>query len=283
MSPWVSSGPAASLGSRGGGRGGRVAPPRAHGPGFTLIEVVLAVAISIGLLMVLLFFYQQAANLRTQLLIETERISDVRLVMDRLTADLRCAHADAAGGSSLRGDATSVRFAKAGTPSLAAWTGGQFGRATFPETDVRWVSYSMGTTAEGTNMVATGLIRSEEPGVEARRPRAAAPTALTPLTAMPTQSAAAVERPLAESEPLSVFIRHLRFRYFNGSDWSESWNESGLPAGVEITLAWDPPAEEMGPLQEAGEIFRRVVVLPGGGAAAGEPIDIFEGMEEGAP
>lgn len=47
---------------------------------FTLIEVILAIVISLGMLVVVLFFYQQTANFRAQLVEETERLTAVRLI-----------------------------------------------------------------------------------------------------------------------------------------------------------------------------------------------------------
>ncbi len=245
--------------------------------GFTLLEVVLAVAISIGVLLVLLVYYRQTAELRTQLLLEAERVSEVRMVMDQITADLRCARADAATGAGFSGGGASLRFAKAGLPSMTAWTGSQLGRAAFAETDLRWVDYSMGSVADGTNLVATGLVRSEESGVEKRARRVTGPTTVNEDTP------AVIEPPVSEPVPLGASIHYLRFRYLRGSDWLDSWNEGGLPAGVEITLAWEPPVEELEFLQDSSELFRRVVVLPAGGAGSGEPVDLFDLMEEEAP
>ena len=45
---------------------------------FTLLEVILAVSISIGMMAVALYFYQQSATLRRDALNEIERISVVR-------------------------------------------------------------------------------------------------------------------------------------------------------------------------------------------------------------
>jgi hypothetical protein len=45
----------------------------------------------------------------------------------------------------------------------------------------------------------------------------------------------------------------------------ESWNGTKLPIGVEISLGFEPPVtDEQG--TDSGEVFRRVVYLPGGAA-----------------
>ena len=59
--------------------------------GFTLLEIALAVTIAIGIMVVALFFYEQSARLRKDALEEMDRITAVRLVMDRLSSELRCA------------------------------------------------------------------------------------------------------------------------------------------------------------------------------------------------
>ena len=48
--------------------------------GFTLLEVALATFITVGLLLVVLFFYRQAERLRQDLLVESEQIAAARAV-----------------------------------------------------------------------------------------------------------------------------------------------------------------------------------------------------------
>ena len=62
--------------------GSKYSPRARHA--FTLIEVVLAISIAIGIMLVLLFFYNQAATLRVQLVQQAERLSTIRLLMDRI-------------------------------------------------------------------------------------------------------------------------------------------------------------------------------------------------------
>jgi len=66
-------------------------------------------------------------------------------------------------------------------------------------------------------------------------------------------------------EPLSDEIRYVHFRYWDGTKWLESWDGIKLPLGVEISLGFEPPSvDEQGVLE--GEVFRRVVYLPGANA-----------------
>lgn len=83
---------------------------------FTLLEVILAVSISIGMMAVALYFYQQSATLRRDALNEIERISVVRLVMDRVGMELHCA---VNGGDllpGLKGTSNSLEFIRLDSP-----------------------------------------------------------------------------------------------------------------------------------------------------------------------
>src|SRR5688572_24203718 len=84
---------------------------------FTLVEVLLAVGIVAGLLVVVLFFYQQAAQLRTELLVDAERSSSARLLMERLTTELRTARAHTFYEVPLVGHATYLQFITVDLPS----------------------------------------------------------------------------------------------------------------------------------------------------------------------
>jgi type II secretory pathway pseudopilin PulG len=230
---------------------------RAKASAFTLVEVLLALGIAIGLLAVALYFYSQAADLRTQLIQETERISATRLIMERLTADLRSARNDLTTGQGLSGDATSLRFLKTDLPSRAAWLAGQTGRVPYPETDLKLVSYGLGTALEGTNLVVSGFVRTEQPFVEPRRVRE------TPRASSGATETAAEKQ--TGPEPVTDAIHYARFRYWDGSQWSDSWNATELPLGVEVSLGGDPLPEGTAPEEYPWELFRRVIYLPGNG------------------
>jgi type II secretory pathway component PulJ len=213
--------------------------------GFTLIEVVLAITIAIGIMLVLLFFYNQAANLRVQLMEEAERLSTIRLLMDRITMELRTSRPHAFYEAAFLGDTQFIQFVRTDLVSPAAWKQGE--RVSSAQTDLKLVRYSLSTDTNA----AAGLYREEEALVEKRTRRS-------------TSVTVEVE-PVKRPEPLSEDIRYLQFRYWNGTKWVESWDGPGLPIGVEITLAFEPPAaDEQGNV--SGEVFRRVVYLPGGNA-----------------
>lgn len=222
---------------------------------FTLVEVVLAVAIALGILLVLLYFYHQATNLRSQAIEQTETIAAARLVMDRITADLRVFKPESEWGRTFVGNANSIEFVKTDVPSFAAWTGGTLGRADFPATDLKVVKYwlePVGLTNGG------GLVRSEEPLVRRRG------------TVVVEQTVGTNGLPVLEGPPVIEELQYLKFRYWSGRAWMDSWSAAGGPRAVEISLAGEPLTNETTSVEAAVdpevdsdvEVFRRVVCLP---------------------
>lgn len=226
---------------------------------FTLLEVVLAISIAIGLLLVAMTFYQQATTLRAQLLDESERLAAVRQVMDRLAADLRVAPAHDHVG--FTGDSNSLRFVSTALP-LAL--GGM-------QSDLKRVAYRATFAGEGTNLAVSGLVRTEEPAVDfiaaSRSPTLTTTSDDTNAPAAPADSAApaAASPPTpTTSEPLTEAVRYLSFRFWNGTAWSESWSGVAPPMGVEVTLGFEPLPLDLPADQYPGEVFRRVIFLPAG-------------------
>jgi type II secretory pathway pseudopilin PulG len=238
---------------------------------FTLVEVILAVGIIAGLLVVVLFFYQQAAQLRTELLVDAERSSSARLLMERLTAELRTARTHTFYETPLVGDATYLQFIGVDLPSQNDWTGEKMGRVSRPESDLKLVSYGARVSPIDTNVV--GLARSEEPLVELRRD---VPDAVTVL---PDTN----ETNKSNSILITDAFRYIRFRYWDGRDWLESWNETYLPKGVEVTLGSEPMPADAAFEEYPHEVFRRVISLPGGiGAEDDMLFDLLFGPPETA-
>ncbi len=120
-----------------------------HASAFTLIEVILAVAIAAGMLLVVLTFYQQVAALRGRLIEKTAGISAIRLLMERLTSELGAVRRSDAYQLGLSGGSDNLQLLKLEFPRPGAWTN--------PATAApfRWVSYSLQSGA--------GLVRSESP------------------------------------------------------------------------------------------------------------------------
>lgn len=221
---------------------------------FTLVEVVLAVVIALGILVVLLHFYNQATRLRSQAIEQTEQVAAVRLVMDRMTADLRAFKPASDSGRSFTGSSNTIEFVKTDVPSFAAWSGGTLGRAEFPATDLKLVRYQL----EAPGLTHTGgLIRVEEPLVKKRG---------VPL-ASANETADTNAVPVPAGPPVIQEIQFLQFRYWNGASWLDSWSSSEGPRAVEISLAAQPVTNETATAETAldldtnVEVFRRVVAL----------------------
>ena len=228
--------------------------------GFTLIEVVLAVAIAVGLLVVTLTFHQQATVLRGQLLDESERLAAVRQVMDRLAADLRTAVPH--GRSGFSGDALSLSFVMADLPL-------QSGRL---ETDLRRLTYRATVAGEGTNAAISGLTRSAEPLADLL------PVARSPLLAGATGDTNALAT--AVVEPFTEAIRFLQFRFWDGAAWAETWSNTTPPPGVEISLGFEPLPPDAAPDKYPFEIFRRVIFLPCGESPPAAGSSLVAGVQQ---
>ena len=220
---------------------------------FTLVEVILATVIATGILVVALFFHSQATNLRAQLLEESDRVAAVRLVMDRLTQDLR--HAFAHSQHGFAADATSLRFVTVEAPTRADAGPNASSPYVNQRTDLRLVSYSLSKRLEGTNEIVLGVNHSTQPLAEKPGNRVAPET---------PSAAGATNSPVRGPEPLTDSIRFFRISYWGGNGWSETWNSSQPPRGVEVILGTDPLPADAALEDYSGEIFRRVIYLPAG-------------------
>lgn len=234
-----------------GSRSPRSRPGRA---GFTLVEVILAIGIAIGLLVVALYFYGQAADLRSRLLEESDRIASMRLAFDRFAADLRAAYAQPQIG--FTGEAASMRFVVAGLPARSVFSMEKWSKPDLLESDLHLVSYSTVSSMEGTNVIVAGLGRTE--------------TALLDAPAVGTTTNAAVgggtpgdAGRAASVGPWLDSVRFVQFFYWDGAGWADHWDSPSLPAGVEIDLGLDPLPSGTDPLDYPYELFRRAIYLPG--------------------
>ncbi len=232
---------------------------------FTLVEVILAIAIATGILLVALVFYSQTANLRSQLITEAEHLSALRLVMDRLASDLNSAFEQPQIG--FNGTADSMEFVVSKAPDLSR----PGALSAVPTSDLRRVAYYLTAALEGTNFLVTGLDRTEQSlvtrppspkGADAAAEAAPSAGGGAGSTSAPPVSLDATNAVASAVEPLADSIRFARFRYWDGVDWLEAWDSPGLPAAVEISLGLEALPENELPDATPTEVFRRVVVLP---------------------
>lgn len=274
--------------------------------GFTLLEVILAVTIAIGIMTVALYFYQQSSTLRKQALEEMERIAAVRLVMDRLGMELRCAVNGSELLPGLSGTSSSIEFTRLEPPvkgSLITNAMGQTSPSRLQPTYKKMI-YRIGGGSDGLSV----LERSEE-NITLKSSSSA--SGQTNSASMNTASTNNVDSFLSNFDLLSgatnlfssetsstntdeyvtsdiiyagdslwngdtnlrdsegymamegfidegtnrlqkvavntVFakgIGYFNLRYYDGSQWVNSWNQKELPLGVEIRIASEDPETE---------------------------------------
>jgi hypothetical protein len=138
-----------------------------------------------------------------------------------------------------------------------------------PRTDLRLVSYGLSKALDGTNEVATGLTRTEQPLVE----KPATSSAFSPPPAPDATNA-----PTRSLEPMTDSIRLLRIWYWDGNGWLATWKSDQLPRGVEITLGGEPLPDDASIADYTGELYRRVIYLPTS-REVDEISDLFDPIE----
>ena len=217
---------------------------------FTLLEVLLAVAIAAGMLAIVLFFYTQAANLRVQLFYETSRISAARLLLDRLTTELSNARRCTSFQIGLHGGTDRIEFVRLDVPNSLWWTNSLDAASMTPSSPFRLIRYAALRSLGGTNI--SGLTRSEEPLVK-KSIEPAEEGEVSPTNSIPTRrSPAVIEQ-----------FQFIRFRYWNGTSWLDSWAAPELPYGVEVSLGAEPLPDGTSPDEYPYELFRRTIYLSG--------------------
>ena len=220
---------------------------------FTLVEVILAIGIATGLLIIALTFYRQVADLRGQILTEAERFAAIRLVMDRLAADLRTAQPMTGAGNGFVGDSGALSFPRSTLSLRNPGTSlGEFDT----DSDLVRVSFTTVKSTEGTNTVVVGFNRLEEPLPAKQTPS-------VPVGAV-NHSDTGVAATNHIEEPLTDVIRFVRFRYWDGNLWQAGWTNTAPPLGVEVVLGTDPLPDDATPETYPFEQFRRVIFLPAG-------------------
>lgn len=273
---------------------------------FTLLEVILAVTIAIGIMTVALYFYQQSSMLRKDALEEMERIAAVRLVMDRLGMELRCAVNGSELLPGLTGTSSSIEFTRLEPPvrgSLITNEMGQTSPSRLQPTYKKMI-YRIGGGSDGLSV----LERSEENITLKSSSSASGQTNSASMSAGSTNDVDSIlgnfdllsgatnlfspETSLTNTEEAltseivyagdslwngdtnlrdsegymamegfidegtnrlqkvtvnTVFakgIGYFNLRYYDGSQWVNSWNQKELPLGVEIRIASEDPETE---------------------------------------
>lgn len=222
--------------------------PRGRRDAFTLIEIILAISLAVGLLISAMWFYQTATSYRNELLRQSEQVATMRQLTDQLSGDLRAIHVD--WRHAFTGDSNAIRFLKATSPSPSAAV------MSLPGTDLRTIQYRAIIDTESTNAVVTGIRRDEEPALDPVANDRDRPGSQPIFDA--EGSTNRLEKPMTDA------IHHLAFRFWDGSVWRDTWNSFTPPPGLEVTLASEPLSPEATNSASGIEIFRRVIAIPAG-------------------
>ena len=247
--------------------------PRSAG-GFTLVEMLLATALSIVLLLALWATFDIFTKLFEKGQARVERAQLCRALMEQISDDLRAAIQDPVGGSvaephgpvpvrrfGLFGTASTLRFdVLQVTPEQAnpvpvghasAAESADVSRARVPE--LRTVYYEfrspgVGNVERSGDGIPTGLVRREQDFETPIGEDDELDLAGAGLASSASGGAAETADGLSEAEfqdPVDASmvwvpeVVGVEFRYYDGNAWTSSWNSlqrKSLPAAVEVTL-----------------------------------------------
>jgi len=216
--------------------------------GFTLLEVILALALTLMLMAAVMAMYFYSNHLREDVVANDNFIQAEQMIMNHMTGELRSAKVYPFTKTGLAGGSSHVRMVTTELPGRSAWA---IPDATQtpppPETDVQLVTYRLRVEPDESGQdVVLGMERVCQkilaPRVEDNTDNQAENRTVDFLTDQ---------------------IHFLRLRYFDGSNWVDSWSGGDLPLAVEIILGAQPLPEDCQPEDYPYQTYERVVYLPG--------------------
>ncbi len=226
--------------------------------GFTLMEVMLAVTLTVGLVGSVFLFYDGVIDVREAVTETAEFASAERIIMDRITNELRSAMVYPFIRQGLWGDNEKMGFITVSLPGPVAWAVRKSTEdAIPPEHDLQLVGYRLHIEEdEEGRPVTVGLERTEQ-------------------KVLLTETAEEGEE--IQAVLLTERIKFLRLRYLAQADpaadeqpWQDSWRDEGnLPLAVEIVLGAEPLPEGAEPDEYPYQTWRRVVYVPGSVSSSG--------------
>lgn len=200
--------------------------------GFTLIEVMLALALLVLLVAGVIALQWSIGDSRQRIIESARRSQEVGVLLERLEADLLTSIAgDDALGAGIKGDGSSLTVLARGV----------------------WLSGPSAADRATPEQIGAGLgKRPASDLVETRVALAAGELRLSRKMAGP---GADVLLPAIEGA-ISADIEALRMRYFDGATWLDSFDSleaGGLPAAVEIAVWWKHGSEPSVAVRTEGE------------------------------
>jgi len=229
---------------------------KSPGRAFTLVEVILAVSLTMGLVLAALAFYQQIISTRQAF---ADRLGAVevtaarRAVMERMTGELRSAIVYPFLQMGLTGDSEGMQFMVASLPGQGVWADESISDIpAVPQHDVRIVGYRLRYSVDPDtgDEIIEGIERTEQTVI----------------------SAEIVEEDIDIAATLvAPSFRFLSLRYWDNQsgEWLDTWDGGDVPLAVEIVVGIEPLPENTEPAEYPFETFRRVVYVPAGKTSFG--------------
>ena len=273
----------------------RLAKRQRRRTAFTLLEVLLAVVIATGLLSTAMYFYQKSSRFRSDLILETERIASARLILNRMSSELRSTLHHPVRNIGFKGGSNWVEFLKTEIPSEASWAMSteNSSSSAYPEAGYRLIRYELAMK----NVIDTGLDNTANremienlnldnnsdvaPGGDFpsfKQGDAIDRTERRLLTAKASTNSLATVR----IEPVRITdqLKYMQLRYLNNGNWAENWGGPNPPAGIEISLGIDPLSVTNLLEEYTNHVYRRIVRIPTSIASITPPNETNLGEEQ---
>ena len=255
----------------------RLAKRQRRRTAFTLLEVLFAVVIAAGLLATAMYFYQKSSRFRSDLILETERIASARLILNRMSTELRSTLHHPVRNIGFRGGSNWVEFLKTEIPSEASWAmlTENSSSSAYPEAGYRLIRYELAMK----NVIDTGLDNTANremienlnldnnsdvaPGGDfpsLKQGDAIDRTERRLLTAKASTNSLATVR--IEPVRITDHLKYMQLRYLNNGNWAENWGGPNPPTGIEISLGIDPLSVTNLLEEYTNHVYRRIVRIP---------------------
>ena len=255
----------------------RLAKQQRRRTAFTLLEVLFAVVIAAGLLATAMYFYHKSTRFRSDLILEMERIASARLILNRMSSELRSTLHHPVRNIGFKGGSNWVEFLKTEIPSEASWAMSteNSSSSAYPEAGYRLIRYELAMK----NVIDTGLDNTANremienlnldnnsdvaPGGDfpsLKQGDAIDRTERRLLTAKASTNSLATVR----IEPVRITdqLKYMQLRYLNNGNWAENWGGPNPPAGIEISLGIDPLSVTNLLEEYTNHVYRRIVRIP---------------------
>lgn len=221
-----------------------------HRRAFTLIEIILAISLSVLLFGAMIGFYQYAAAVRADATEQIELVQTRRMIMRMITEDLRAATTYARFDPSiLESDAENLSFLTTRLPTPSTFNITSVTEKPPPaQMDLYRVIYRLRKWEQDDDLpedVQVGDVIGIERGVQ--------------RILWPREQLLDTEQELGEEDErevewtmLTTDYQYLRFGYFDGQEILEERGMSELPVAVEVILGMEPMPEGEDPAEHEG-------------------------------